>query len=85
MPCWSSTSTIKTPLTTPERRWPPATVIITGGSTCTWLIIRCPMPGRRRFSMKWLDVPSSAVMVKLTLLVVEEPAMKQYPMLHVES
>ena len=30
-------------------------------------------------SMKWLDAPLSAVMVKLTLLVVEEAAMKEYP------
>ena len=38
------------------------------------------MPGRSRLSMKWLDAPLSTVMVKLTLLVVEEAAMKEYPM-----
>ena len=37
------------------------------------------MPGRSRLSMKWLDAPLSAVMVKLTLLVVEE-AIEEYPM-----
>ena len=29
--------------------------------------------------MKWLDVPLSAVIVKLTSLVVEKEAMKEYP------
>ena len=38
------------------------------------------MPGRSRLSIKWLDAPLSAVMVKLTLLVVEEETMKEHPM-----
>ena len=48
------------------------------------------MPGRIRLSMKWLDARLSAVMVRLTLLVLEEAAMQEYPMscggvVHVES
>ena len=38
------------------------------------------MPGRSRLSMKWLDAPRSAAMVKWTLVVVEEEAMKECPM-----
>ena len=68
------------PLPTPERRRPPATFLIKDGSRCTHLSIRSSTPGRSRLSMKWLDAPQSAVMVKLTLLVVEEEAMEEYPM-----
>ena len=42
--------------------------------------MRCSMPGRSRLSIKWLDAPLSAVMVKSTLLVVDEAAVKEYPM-----
>ena len=38
------------------------------------------MSGRSRLPMKWLDASLSAVMVKLTLLVVAEAAMKEYAM-----
>ena len=78
--CWMPCFTIKIPLPTPERRYPPAIYIIAGGSRCTQLSIQCSMMGRSRSPMKWLDAPLSAVIVKLTLLLVEKAAMKEYPM-----